>query len=117
MNTTDKYTVDAEAWDNGELGQEEAYVRKSDSSHESKLEEALGLQMISIRLQKHLIDDLKFIATAHGIGYQPLIRDILSRFVVSEVKQIIRDTTERRRLEEASSKAEQKTKAKHKKVA
>jgi hypothetical protein len=61
--------------------------------------------MISVRLQKQLISDLKFIATAHGIGYQPLIRDVLSRFVTHEKKQIIREAVERTRLE--AEKAEQ----------
>ncbi len=63
------------------------------------VDENIGLQMISIRLQKGLVEDLKFIATAHGIGYQPLIKDILHRFVVHEKKQIISDAIERKRLE------------------
>jgi hypothetical protein len=44
--------------------------------------------MISIRLQKDLIKELKFIAKFHGIGYQPLIRDVLGRFSRHEMADI-----------------------------
>jgi len=93
-------------WDDGELGRDEKYVRRATAEEESSLEDALGLQMISIRLQKQLIEDLKFIATAHGVGYQPLMRDILNRFVEHEKKLIIshiismKEEEERQRLEE-----------------
>ncbi len=80
-----------DAWDSGELGREEKYVAVAPESSELELQEALGLQMISIRLQKQLIESLKTIAEHHGVGYQPLIRDILKRFVIHEQKKIIRD--------------------------
>lgn len=110
------------AWDNGELGQDEKFVKKVDHEEEIKLEDALGLQMISIRLQKQLIEDLKFIATAHGVGYQPLMRDILNRFVVSEKKQIInhvismKEEEARQQLEE-ENKSRSPKKPGHKKAA
>ncbi|MFM9913104.1 MAG: hypothetical protein ACKVN9_06200 [Methylophilaceae bacterium] len=99
MNKAAKYAEEDEAWDNGTFGTDEKHVKRVEPALESAINDALGLQMISIRLQKKLIKDLKFIATAHGIGYQPLIRDILSRFVTHETKQIIRDTIERRKLD------------------
>lgn len=55
------------------------------------VEEALGLQMISIRLQRDLISSLKFIADHHKIGYQPLIRDLLNRFARSELQNILHE--------------------------
>ncbi|MHB0985959.1 MAG: hypothetical protein ACYC05_10270 [Sulfuricella sp.] len=110
------------AWDDGVLGQDEKYVKKASNEEEIKLEDALGLQMISIRLQKQLIEDLKFIATAHGVGYQPLMRDILNRFVVSEKKQIINHVIsmkaqEEKQLIEDEKKSRPSKKPGHKKAA
>lgn len=100
MAKTKKYADIVAALESGEIELDETHVKRADITVEAEVEHSLGLQMISIRLQKRLIDELKFISTAHGIGYQPLIRDILSRFVAHEVKQIIKDTIERRQLEE-----------------
>ena len=79
-NDADKITSDAEAWDNGTLGQDEKFAVRTSQEAENALNEALGLQMISVRLQKSLIEDLKFIAKINEVGYQPLIRDVLFRF-------------------------------------
>jgi predicted DNA binding CopG/RHH family protein len=99
MVKADNFVANADDWDSRKLGQDEASVKRARKSHEESLAEALGLQMISIRFQKQLIEDLKFIATAHNIGYQPLIRDVLSRFVMGEKKAIMREAIERKRLE------------------
>ena len=84
---SDKIKSTPEAWETGELGQDEEYVRKADVD-ESALDESLELQMISIRLQKSLIDDLKNFATLEGLGYQPLIKRVLMRYVDGEKKRI-----------------------------
>ncbi|REF27626.1 hypothetical protein BDD26_2435 [Xenorhabdus cabanillasii] len=78
-----------EAWDNGELGRSEAHVKVSDDITEDLINEALDLQPISIRLNKSLIEDLKMIADLNGLGYQPLIRQVLNRFANSEKKRIL----------------------------
>ncbi len=75
-------------WDDGTLGRSEEYVAVATSST-TEVDDALGMQMISIRLQKKLVSDLKKIAEYHGVGYQPMIRDLLNRFVHSELKQIL----------------------------
>jgi predicted DNA binding CopG/RHH family protein len=108
MHKTDKHATkietfadtDIDAWDSRALGQDELYVERVDASFESSLDNAVNLQMISIRLQKSLIEDLKLIAKANGVGYQPLIRDVLTRFAHCEIKQIIKDTLKRREEEE-----------------
>ncbi len=102
MNMTGKSALGADAWESGVLGRDEKFVKKATAAQTEALQNALGLQMISIRLQNQLIDDLKFIATAHGIGYQPLIRDVLSRFVGSEKQQIISDAIKRKKQEESA---------------
>ncbi|TWG93563.1 hypothetical protein L599_001200000230 [Luteimonas sp. J16] len=51
----------------------------------------MGLQMISIRLPKALIDDLKYFAEREGLGYQPLIRRILVRWASHEYKLVAQE--------------------------
>lgn len=102
MKKFEKYTDVANQWEpesESGLGQEEQYVKKASSAYEAGLDDALALQMISIRLQKSLIEDLKVIAQANGIGYQPLMRDVLSRFARSEIQNIMRDAINRQQLE------------------
>lgn len=80
MKNTHKVNSE-EAWDNRELGASEEHVRKASPDREKALDERLGLQTISIRLQKRLIDNLKRLAEEDGIGYQPYVRQILMRHV------------------------------------
>jgi len=80
MKTTHRQNDD-EAWDNKDLGADEKYVRKASPDREKTLDENLGLQTISIRLQKSLIDSLKNLAEEDGIGYQPYVRQLLMRHV------------------------------------
>jgi len=80
-----------EAWDDGPLGRDEAFVQKASDVDEAHIDGALELQPISVRLQKSLIEDLKSIATLNGLGYQPLMRQILKRWVEGEKKKILLD--------------------------
>jgi len=80
-----------EAWEDGSLGREEEFIRVSKNVDDAALNEAAGLQPISIRLQKSLIEDFKMIAEINGIGYQPLIRQVLKRFADSEKRRILRE--------------------------
>ncbi|MEX2122369.1 MAG: hypothetical protein WD795_00620 [Woeseia sp.] len=80
-----------EAWDSGKLGRDADFAKVSEAIKQSRVEKALGLKPISIRLHQAMIDDLKVIAEIHRVGYQPLMRQILQRFIDCEKKQIIRD--------------------------
>lgn len=80
-----------DAWDSRELGSSEAHVRVSDDLSEMDINDALELHPISIRLNKSLIEDLKMIADLHGLGYQPLIRQVLTRFADCEKKRILQE--------------------------
>lgn len=84
-----KIEGNTEAWETGLLGQEEGFaeVVKID---DQIIDDGLELQMISVRMQKNLLDELKMIASLYGIGYQPLMKQILRRFVDCEKKQILR---------------------------
>ena len=76
-------------WDSGDLGRDEAHVAVVDAKASRETDDAAGLQMISIRLEKSLLRDLKEIAAWHDVGYQPMIRDLLHRFVTAELKTIL----------------------------
>lgn len=81
MKNTHKQVSSEEAWDNRDLGASEEHIRKASPEREKAIDERLGLQTISIRLQKNLIDDLKKLAEEDGIGYQPYVRQVLMRHV------------------------------------
>jgi predicted DNA binding CopG/RHH family protein len=78
---------DETTWDSRELGATEAFVRKASPEHEKDLDDKLDLQIISIRLQKHLIDDLKELAAEDGLGYQPYMRQVLTHHVRTEKRK------------------------------
>ena len=91
MNTTVEKTESEDPWDAGELGRSEEHVIVANPVVCTAVDESLGLQLISIRLQRALIANLKLVATYRGIAYQPMIRDLLNRFVVSEMKDIMHE--------------------------
>jgi hypothetical protein len=93
MDQNTKIPASDEAWDQGTLGRERAHARKVSLSPDqhAHLDDGLDLQMISIRLPKSLIEDLKLIGRHHGLGYQPLVRQTLTRFAHSELKQFARE--------------------------
>jgi hypothetical protein len=88
-------------WDSGELGRDEKYVACAPEELKKEIESALDLHMISLRLQKELIAELKLIADYRGTGYQPLIREALSRFARAEIVQIARELQELQKAREA----------------
>lgn len=83
MHSTD----DSELWENGDLGASEEFVKKVSDEKEKSVDDKLGLQVISIRLQKELITTLKEIAKTEGLGYQPYIRQILTKHVNSKARE------------------------------
>jgi predicted DNA binding CopG/RHH family protein len=86
-----------EAWDSGRLGRAAEHAQPAAADIEKAIDVSLRLQLISIRLQKSLIEDFKAIASLNGIGYQPLMRQILKRFVDSEKRRINREVAADRR--------------------
>ena len=81
-----------EAWDDETLGADADSMKAVDEETEAALDAAVGTQLVSIRMQKSMIDAFKAIAaTNKNIGYQTLMRQILQRFSDSEKKKILRD--------------------------
>ena len=82
----------SEAWEDGTLGRDEKFVKVDENPDELEalIDEGLKLKLISIRLKESLISDLKLIAEREGLGYQPLMKQVLERFVDSELKMYAR---------------------------
>ncbi len=81
----------SENWENGLLGNEEEFAKLAADLTSNDLDDMLALQMISIRLPKGLINDLKLIAKQYKYGgYQPFIRKHLEKLVVAEMKHMAR---------------------------
>ncbi len=74
-------TADDELWDNRKLGADESFVRVSKQKTNTRLDEGLGLQMVSMRLPQDAIDKFKALARKQGLGYQPFIRQILMNYL------------------------------------
>jgi predicted DNA binding CopG/RHH family protein len=82
------YTDDAEQWESRKLGADERYVKVSEQGTEDRLDESLNLQMVSMRLPKEAVQKLKVLARKQGLGYQPLIRQILMKYLeIGELPQ------------------------------
>jgi len=99
---TKKISSTAEAWEDGTLGTSESHVVVAGDEHLTALDDALGLQSISIRLPKQMIEQYKLIAHFHGVGYQPLMRDVMARFVPGALLEIL--TTEKEKAEKMQHK-------------
>ncbi|MBG6078706.1 hypothetical protein [Rubrivivax gelatinosus] len=107
------------AWEDGTLGEDEAHAQVA-PNQDAEIDAALGLHPISIRLQKSLLDNLKALAQLNGIGYQPLIRQVLTRWVDSELKQMLAARVNEEAARAASASVghpEQASTRKHRKAA
>jgi predicted DNA binding CopG/RHH family protein len=100
-----------EAWDDESLGADLESMKVVDKTTAEALDDAAGTQAISIRMSKSMVDAFKTIAAANkGIGYQTLMKQILQRFIESEMKRVWDE-----HLEELAQAA--KTKEKQRKAA
>lgn len=87
----------AEAWESRELGDDKKHAKRVSEDTAKLIDEAIGMQPISIRLDKALIESFKILAEFHGVGYQPLMRDALKRFAEHEMKNIVHGLVESQR--------------------
>ena len=100
----EKIDGSTENWENGILGESLEHAETADVST-ADVDEALGLQMISIRLPKELIENYKTIAAYHNLGYQPLMRDALKRFAEAEYKRIVAELVNQKTAKSVESSA------------
>lgn len=104
-----------EAWEDRQLGADENFAEAVvDPAMENRVDEALGLRMISMRVTDRLIEDFKIIAAANGgMGYQTLMKQCLKRFADSELKRMARDmAADRDTIASALAKAHAKSSSK-----
>ena len=93
----DKIPASNEAWETGRLGDDPKSAEVYAADIQPQIDEALAMKPISIRLPTTLIDTFKLLGEVHGLGYQPLMRRVLTRFAESEVKHLLRDYVARER--------------------
>jgi uncharacterized protein (DUF4415 family) len=101
----DKRTIPAsdEAWDERSLGSDENFVAVADESLAAGVDEAAGTQLISIRMQKSMIEDLKAIALNNGgLGYQTLMKQVIQRFIDCEKRTVWNEFVSQKLKEEAA---------------
>ena len=101
-----KLTIPAtdEAWEDGLLGTDEQFVAVADTNTEAAIDEAAGTQLISIRLSKAMLNDLKVIAAHNkGIGYQTLMKQVMQRFIDCEKKQFWNEYVAKKIKEESQA--------------
>lgn len=110
-----------EAWDERMLGNDEAFVEVADKALSDAVNEAAGTQLISMRISKVMIDELKAIAARNGgMGYQTLMKQIMQRFIDGE-KRLLWNEYVSQRLKEhqkaTGNDAPPRAKAKERKAA
>ena len=91
-----------EAWESGELGNDPKFAKIFEGDVQSQVDEALAMQPISIRLPRSLIETFKLLGQKHGVGYQPLMRRVLTRFAEAELKLVLSEVVaeQRRTIED-----------------
>lgn len=78
-----------EGWDSDTPDAEAEFMKVVEGTAASAADDAAGTQLVSIRMQKSMIDAFKAIAASNnGIGYQTLMKQILHRFIDSEMKRV-----------------------------
>lgn len=92
-----------EAWEERKLGADAAHAKRAPQEIQDAVDEAIGMQAISIRLPKSTIDTYKALAKMHGVGYQPLMRDAICRWAEGELKQMIIGAAEVKRQNSQST--------------
>jgi len=81
-------------WESGELGFSVEHARPVSREHETAIDDALGLQLVPVRLPKALLEELELIACEQGLGCHALIRRVLARFAAAESGKSAHVTTQ-----------------------
>jgi predicted DNA binding CopG/RHH family protein len=96
MKAKPKYEIeeeddDTELWETRKLGASAEHAVSISEEEDKAIDDSLGLQAITMRLQKELVEQLKLLAKKEGLGYQPYIRQLLTRHVrdidVSKIRE------------------------------
>ncbi len=77
----EQFDADNELWESKQLGVSAEHARPASKEQEQALDDATGLQLLSIRMPKSLIEQVKQLAKLEGIGYQPYMRKVMTQHV------------------------------------
>ncbi|NGM89036.1 hypothetical protein G5B35_17145 [Parapusillimonas sp. SGNA-6] len=108
MSKAKKIPGTIEAWESGALGESAEHAALAPEEVQKAIDDAVAMQLISIRLPKSVIEDFKAIAAFEGIGYQPLMREALIRFANVEAKRIMHEVVATQKRERAAAAAKNK---------
>jgi predicted DNA binding CopG/RHH family protein len=78
--TEREYQYESGPWEEWDADMDDTNQRPATAEEMRAFDRAIGMRLISIRLDDELIDGLKAIAAERGILYQPMIREVLERF-------------------------------------
>lgn len=81
LKEIEKFDKDTELWETRQLGASAEHAVPISDEEEKEIDEAMGLQLLSFRIQKSVIEQLKQLSKLEGIGYQPLMRQVLTKYV------------------------------------
>jgi len=76
-----KFDKDNELWETKKLGASAEHAVPASAEEQQAIDDATGLQLLSFRIQKSVIEQLRQLAKLEGIGYQPLMRRIIGAYV------------------------------------
>jgi hypothetical protein len=76
-----EFDKDTELWETGKLGNSAKHAVRISEEEDKAIDDTLGLQAVTMRLQKELVEQLKLLAKKEGLGYQPYIRQLLTKHV------------------------------------
>lgn len=77
----EQFDADNELWESKKLGASAEHAQPASKEQEQALDDATGLQLLSIRMPKNLIEQVKQLAKLEGIGYQPYMRKVMTQHV------------------------------------
>src|SRR5260370_17421717 len=78
-----------EEWESDTPDAEEEFMKVADEAATRAADDAAVTQLVSIRMSKSMIEAFKALsASLNGIGYQTLMKQILQRFIESEMKRV-----------------------------
>ena len=106
---TEKIESTLDAWESGKLGRDRKHAAAASKELGDQIDDALGLQMISIRLDKELIDTFTLLGGKYQMGYQPLMRDAFKRFADGELKMVALEGLGTQNIARSSSHQEKKS--------
>jgi len=86
----DQFDATNELWETKQLGADLEHARASSDEEEKALDDAMGLQLLTFRMPKLIIEQLKQLAKLEGLGYQPLMRRVLVGYVQENTHKLER---------------------------